>query len=192
MSELNITPEMTMEAILEVAPAAQRALFQRYHVGGCSSCGFQPSDTLGQVAKDHNILDVPEMIETIRRAQELDSNMQVDPSDVKSWLDAGEDFSFIDVRTPEELEVASIAHAEALDYNDSGKYMNLPKERKIVFTCHTGVRSLDVASYFVGHGFSNVYSMRGGIDAWSGFGNGSSCTSSGTTRKRADMGHKTI
>jgi len=167
MSELNITPEMTMEAILEVAPAAQRALFQRYHVGGCSSCGFQPSDTLGQVAKDHNILDVPEMIETIRRAQELDSNMQVDPSDVKSWLDAGEDFSFIDVRTPEELEVASIAHAEALDYNDSGKYMNLPKERKIVFTCHTGVRSLDVASYFVGHGFSNVYSMRGGIDAWS-------------------------
>ncbi len=40
----HVTPEMTMEAILEVAPAAQRALFQRYHVGGCNACGFQPEE----------------------------------------------------------------------------------------------------------------------------------------------------
>ena len=65
--DLDIRPEMTMEEILQVAPAAQRALFQRYHVGGCSACGFQPEDTLAQVAKDHNILDLKDMVETIVR-----------------------------------------------------------------------------------------------------------------------------
>lgn len=162
-----ITPDMTMERILEVAPAAQRALFQRYHIGGCSSCGFQPTDTLAQVCKDHNILDVKEVVTTITRAQDVDTKIQVEPSVVKQWLDAREDFSFIDVRTPDELAVARIAQAEALDFDNPGKYMDLPKDRRIVFTCHTGVRSLDVASYFIGHGFSRVFSLRGGIDAWS-------------------------
>jgi adenylyltransferase/sulfurtransferase len=36
-----------------------------------------------------------------------------------------------------------------------------------VFHCRSGVRSLDVAAYFIGHGFQNVFSMRGGILAWS-------------------------
>ncbi len=161
-----IRPEMTMEQILEIAPAAQRALFQRYHVGGCSSCGFQPTDTLAQVCKDHNILDVPEVIRTIQVAQEMDTNMQVEPRTVKEWLDAGAEFSFIDVRQPQEWEVARIEQAELIDYSDSARYMELPKDRRIVFACKTGQRSLDVAAYFKGHGFEQVYSMRGGLDAW--------------------------
>ncbi len=167
MSTITITPGMTMEEIMHAAPAAQRALFQRYHVGGCSSCGFQPSDTLAQVAKDHNILDVQEMIQTIVRAQELDQRIQVEPRTVKAWLEAGEDFSFIDVRTPEELEMARVEEAEPLDYDAADRYMSLPKDRKLVFLCRSGVRSLDVASYFLGHGFQQVYSVLGGILAWS-------------------------
>jgi rhodanese-related sulfurtransferase len=166
-SQIQIRASMTMEEIMAAAPAAQRALFQRYHVGGCSACGFQPTDTLAQVCKDHNILDVNEAIRTIQLAQEMDLNMQVDPREVQSWIDGREDFSFIDVRTPDEWELAKIPAAELLDYNDSGRYMDLPKERKIVFTCKNGQRSLDVAAYFKGHGFQRVYSMRGGIEAWS-------------------------
>jgi len=167
MPTITITPDMTMEQILEIAPSAQRALFQRYHVGGCSSCGFQPTDTLAQVCKDHNILDVKDVIATIQRAQELDGNIEVDVKTVKSWLDAKEDFSFIDVRTPEEWRIARIEQAELIDYDEPGKYMSLPKDRKIVFSCKSGARSLDVAAYFAGHGFKHVYSMAGGIDAWS-------------------------
>ena len=161
-----ITPEMTMEQILEAVPAAQRALFQRYHVGGCNACGFQPSDTLAQVCKERNILDVQEVIQTIQRAHELDGKVQVEPRQVKEWLDRNEDFSFIDVRQPEEIAAAAIPGAEPLDFGDPGRYMSLPKERRIVFTCRSGQRSLDVASYFIGHGFQSVHSMRGGIEAW--------------------------
>jgi len=166
MTTPTITAEMTMEEILRVFPSAQRALFQRYHVGGCSSCAFQMTDTLAQVCRDHNMLDVNEVVQHLERSHETDQRMQVEPRDVKAWLEAGEEFRFIDVRTPQEIELASIEGAEPLDFTDQGKYMNLPRDTKIVFTCKSGMRSLDVAAYFVGHGFERIYSLRGGIDAW--------------------------
>jgi rhodanese-related sulfurtransferase len=167
VTTLKIEPSMTMEQILQAAPSAQRALFQRYHIGGCSSCGFQPTDTLAQVCKDHNILDVPEVIRTIQLSEEVDGKVQVSPRQVKAWLDAGEDFSLIDVRTPEELAISKLTQAEPLDFQNPGKYMSLPKDRRIVFLCRSGMRSLDVAAYFIGHGFTNVHSMTGGILGWS-------------------------
>ena len=158
--------DMTMADILDRMPSAQRALFQRYHVGGCSACGFQPTDTLRQVCKDHNLLDTTEVINHILTSHDLDSRMQVEPKQVRAWLDAGEPLRFVDVRMPDELEHARVPEAEPLDYNDSGKYMALPKDTRFVFLCKTGDRALDVAAYFAGHGFTACYSVRGGLDAW--------------------------
>ena len=166
MNAAKITPDMTMEQILAIAPAAQRALFQRYHVGGCSACGFQPTDTLAQVCKDHNLLDLQDVIRTILRADEVDRSCQVEPTQVKAWLDAGEELTFLDVRPPGELDSAPLLEAEPLDFANSESYMALPKDRRIVFACKDGQRALDVASYFIGHGFTNVWSLRGGILAW--------------------------
>ena len=167
-TQLDIRPEMTMEAILEVAPAAQRALFQRYHVGGCSACGFQPEDTLAQVAKDHNILDIKDMIDTIVRAETMDRERQLDPAAVRTMLAGGEAFRFVDVRTPDEREGGVAEGAEFLDYDAADKYMSLPKDTTLVFICANGDRSLDVASYFLGHGFGEVYAVRGGLAAYRG------------------------
>ena len=168
MSDTAVTIEldMTMEEVLERIPSAQRALFQRYHVGGCSACGFQPTDTLRQVCKDHNLLDTNEVVQHILRSHELDQGMQVTPAQVRAWRAGSEDFRFLDVRLPQEVEAAPFPDAEPLDYGDSGKYMGLPKETKIVFACANGDRALDVAAYFAGHGFTRVYSLRGGLDAW--------------------------
>ena len=41
-----------------------------------------------------------------------------------------------------------------------------PKDTPIVTYCHHGIRSLEAASYLIGHGFTNVLSLAGGIDAW--------------------------
>jgi len=166
VTQTTIDPATTMADILETYPSAQRALFQRYHVGGCSSCGFQPTDSLAQVCKDHNLLDVNEVATHILSSHEVDQRMQIAPLKVREWLDASESFRFIDVRPSEEIQLAAIAEAEPLDFTDQGKYMNLPKETKIVFSCKSGLRSLDVAAYFAGHGFTQVFSMSGGIDAW--------------------------
>lgn len=166
---LHITPDMTMEEILAVAPSAQRALFQRYHIGGCSACGFQPTDTLAEVAKDHNLLDLKDVIATILRAETMDRERQVSPAELRGWRERGEAFRLIDVRLPDERSAAPLAPevgAEPLDYDASDQYMSLPKDTRIVFGCADGGRSLDVASYFLGHGFTAVHALRGGFNGW--------------------------
>ena len=145
MTATTITPQMTMGEILKRIPSAQRALFQRYHVGGCSSCGFQPTDTLEQVCKDHNLLDVKEVVAHLERAAEVDAKMAVEPRQVRAWLDAGERFRFIDVRQPDEIRRAAIRDAEPLDYANSEQYMELPKDTK------TGWRPLPRSCCATGH-----------------------------------------
>lgn len=166
MTRVTITPELTMGEILESYPSAQRALFQRYHIGGCSACAFQDSDTLGQVCKDHNLLDVAEVMRHIELSQEADERMQVGAPDVRGWLSDGGSLRFIDVRMDPERVEQPVPEAEPLDRANSGKYMELPKDTRIVFLCGNGDQSLDVAAYFAGHGFTEVRALAGGFEAW--------------------------
>ena len=82
-----ITRHSTMGEVLEAYPSAQRALFQRYHIGGCNSCGYQPGDTLDAVARSHNILDVGEVIAFLEDAEQLDRRIQVSPVEVAAEPD---------------------------------------------------------------------------------------------------------
>ena len=68
MSIIEITPESTMEKVLTEYPGARRALFRKYHIGGCSSCGFQMDETLGGVCERNNNLNVPEVLAEIQAA----------------------------------------------------------------------------------------------------------------------------
>ena len=43
----------------------------------------------------------------------------------------------------------------------------LPKETPLVFHCHKGGRSQAAAEHFADLGFTNVFNLAGGIDAWS-------------------------
>ena len=166
MTTTAITAEMTMGDLLEAIPAARRALFQRYHIGGCTSCAYELTDTLAEVCRNKNILDVNEVIQHLHTAQELDEKMQVEPSEVREWLAAGRDFTFMDVRTPEERGEDSIAEAEVLEFSRSSEYLAMDKKRLFVFGCEDGAKALDVAAYFVGHGFEDVRVLRGGWPAW--------------------------
>ncbi len=47
--ELKVTPEMKMSEIVAVHPQAQQVL-AGFHLGGCSSCSFDPRQSLGEVA----------------------------------------------------------------------------------------------------------------------------------------------
>ncbi|MEM6992278.1 MAG: Grx4 family monothiol glutaredoxin [Myxococcota bacterium] len=91
----------------------------------------------------------------------------VSPAEVKAMLDAGEDFWFLDVRTPSEAETASIDGAKLLTKEVFTEVMALPKDTKLVLHCHHGMRSFQAAEHFTQQGFKNVHNMAGGIDAWS-------------------------
>ena len=155
----------TMEQVTTVFPSAQRALFQKYHVGGCSSCGFQPTDTLATVAGNHG-LDVNEVVEFIKRSQEMEKEIEITPREAAELLKEGK-IKLLDVRTPEEYEIASVPGSVLADQAMAQEIMqSWPKDTAIVTMCHHGMRSLDAAAYLRGHGFTNTRSMTGGIDAW--------------------------
>lgn len=156
----------TMQQVTTVFPSAQRALFQKYHIGGCSSCGFQPSDTLAAVAMNHGA-DVNELVEHIKRSQEMEKDLEIAPGETAELLKQGK-IKLLDVRTPEEYALASVPGSVLVDQSLAQEILQTwPKDTAIVTMCHHGMRSLDAAAYLRGHGFSNTKSMSGGIDAWS-------------------------
>ena len=167
MSATVITRHSTMGEVLEAYPSAQRALFQRYHIGGCNSCGYQPGDTLDAVARGHNILDVGEVVSFLENAEQLDRRIQVSPVEVAAALASDDPPRLIDVRSTAEWELARIEGATLMTEVVAELMMSWPKDTPIVFYCHLGQRSLDAASYFAGHGFTDLRSMTGGIEAWS-------------------------
>jgi monothiol glutaredoxin len=76
--------------------------------------------------------------------------------------------TLVDVRPPEEREVAAVAIAySALEGDGLEKLMALPKDTPLAFLCHHGGRSAQAATYFAQQGFTDVYNVVGGIDAWS-------------------------
>lgn len=163
----DITTESTMADVLGAYPGARRALFRRYHIGGCGSCGFAVEEPLGQVLQRHGVASADEVIEHIKASHEQELAIQIGPRELAEWLEEPDAPRLIDVREPAEQAMAKIdgalpATGELVEEMKS----SWPRETPIVVYCHRGLRSLDAASYLIGHGFTNVRSLTGGIDAW--------------------------
>jgi monothiol glutaredoxin len=73
----------------------------------------------------------------------------------------------VDVRPADERAIAAInAPFETLDGDNRARIESLPKDTALAFLCHRGGRSAQAAAHFNALGFSNVYNIVGGIDAW--------------------------
>lgn len=92
---------------------------------------------------------------------------QLQATELKALLDSGEPLHLIDVRTPEERDLAYIEGSRLLDRAYGDYILGLPKDTRLVFQCHHGIRSQAAAEYCVWQGFTRVYNLVGGIDAWS-------------------------
>ena len=163
-----IDPNTTMAELLQAYPGAQRALFRGYHIGGCASCGFSPSETLADVCARNGSLPVDDVIATILAAHEADGKMQISPTELVDRMKLGERLPLIDVRSREEWDAVHLEGSTFFTQELMQEMLSTwPKDREFVFVCHHGIRSLDAAAFFVGHGFERVRSLAGGIDAWS-------------------------
>lgn len=156
-----------MSAVLEIFPGAQRALFRRYHIGGCSSCGFQPTETLAQVCTRNGNLDVNEVVAHILSSHEQDAKILIEPRELAAWRAQEPALRLVDVRSREEFEAVNIAGSQLLSQDVMRQIMaDGSNSRPLVIVDHQGRSGLDAAAYFLGHGLQNVRCLRGGIDAW--------------------------
>jgi Grx4 family monothiol glutaredoxin len=87
--------------------------------------------------------------------------------ELKSLRDRGEKLELFDVRTPAERQIASLPETRLLDEAARDYILGLPRDTRLVFHCHHGIRSQRAAEYFLQQGFTNVLNLEGGIDAWS-------------------------
>jgi rhodanese-related sulfurtransferase len=163
-----LDPQMTMRELLQQYPGAQRALFRRYHIGGCSSCGFQPEETLAGVCARNNQLPVGEVVEHIVASHEADLKMQLTPTELAAALKNDPETKLLDIRTREEFDAVHIEGAIFFTQELMQEILIRWDRRDLIAIIdHQGSRSMDAAAYFAGHGFENVRAVRGGIDAWS-------------------------
>lgn len=171
-SEANVTTDTIqsqspMSIVLEAFPGAQRALFRRYHIGGCSSCGFQPTETLAQVCERNGNLDVAEVLTHIQSSHEQDAKVLIEPKQLDALRQQDPAVRLVDVRSREEFEAVHIEGSALMSQDTMRQILgDGSNTRPLVIVDHQGKTALDAAAYFMGHGLQNVRCLRGGIDAW--------------------------
>jgi molybdopterin/thiamine biosynthesis adenylyltransferase/rhodanese-related sulfurtransferase len=87
--------------------------------------------------------------------------------DLKRKRDAREAIQLIDVREPFEFEIARIDGAKLIPLGQlANRLHELKRNGHTVVHCHTGMRSAQAVQMLRETGFTNVYNLEGGIDAW--------------------------
>ena len=73
----------------------------------------------------------------------------------------------LDVREPWENSVCRIEGSQFAPLQTIPQHLNdWESERDIVCICHHGGRSMHVAMFLERQGFSSVFNLTGGVDAW--------------------------
>lgn len=95
------------------------------------------------------------------------SSTDITPQDVKLMIDAGADFTLVDVREVHEYQICRIEKAQLIPLGELPKRLNeLDKNADIVMHCKMGGRSAKACDVLRANGFTKVRNMTGGILAW--------------------------
>ncbi|NPV69004.1 MAG: molybdopterin-synthase adenylyltransferase MoeB [Anaerolineae bacterium] len=87
--------------------------------------------------------------------------------EVKARLDAGDNLLILDVREPQEWAISAIPGTLRIPKGEVlSRLEELPADRDIVVHCRTGIRSADVIRMLQERGYTRLYNMAGGINAW--------------------------
>lgn len=90
---------------------------------------------------------------------------------LRDWLDAEKASApvLLDVRECWETEIGFIkdSHCLPLSKFTTTSLSHISFETPIVVICHHGIRSAMVAEWLSNQGYTQVFNLEGGIDAWS-------------------------
>ena len=139
----------------------------------CPVCGDHPS--IHELIDYHQFCGVPNPAEVAAMSEKgaeqqagYMSDTEIDAVALKARLDHGDKFQFIDVREPNEYQIASIPGAKLIPLGDVPKRVGeLDPNTEVIVHCKMGGRSAKAAEFLRQSGFKNVKNMLGGITAWS-------------------------
>ena len=91
---------------------------------------------------------------------------EITVQELKSKIDAKEDFQLIDVREEHEFETVNIG-AELIPMGTVPDHLDqISKDKPVYIHCRSGARSGNICNFLESQGYTNVYNVKGGILAW--------------------------
>ena len=110
------------------------------------------------------------ILKYIRKRKALKMIKEIDASTLEQWLADGEAV-LIDVREPDEFQSGHIQGAVSIplsSFPQTYKHENYPADKKVVFQCKAGGRSMKACQVVcdVAASKDNVYNLVGGIGSW--------------------------
>lgn len=88
--------------------------------------------------------------------------------ELQQMRERGDDHFLLDVREPDEYQVARIDGSTLIPLAEVPVRVNeIPRDRKVVVHCRSGMRSAKAVEALQGLGLTNVWNVTGGILAWS-------------------------
>lgn len=152
-----------MGSILNALPGAKRALFARYHLGGCQSCAFSNDESLADLCHRTQI-PTEEVLNHLLDSHQHDLTLLIDPKALQS---IALNVRLIDIRTREEHEAVAIQDSQFFTQDLQQQLFAGDPESRLVLYDHCGKDVLDQVAWFRGHGLKQTFGLNGGIDAWS-------------------------
>jgi sulfur-carrier protein adenylyltransferase/sulfurtransferase len=127
----------------------------------CPACGAHP--TIKKLIDYEQFCGIPA---AGHQEPAVNAN-DITPEELKRRLDAGEDLFVLDVREPNEYQIANLG-GYLIPLGDLPKRVNeLDSSREIVAHCKMGGRSAKAVDFLRQAGFKKVRNITGGITAWS-------------------------
>ena len=94
---------------------------------------------------------------------------QIRPRQLADWLsdDSRQQPVLLDVREPWEFALCSLPGAQLVPMHlIPQRFAELNPDDEIVVVCHHGGRSMQVAMFLERQGYSTLYNLMGGVEAW--------------------------
>ncbi len=129
----------------------------------CPVCGKNPTIT--------KLIDYEQFC-GLSRGEKMPANqdiVDITVEELKEKLDRKEDFVFLDVREPFEVEIAKIEGTQSIPLGQIESRISeleIFKNKEIVAHCKMGGRSRKALEILKAKGFKNLRNVVGGIDAW--------------------------
>ncbi|MEM1297532.1 MAG: rhodanese-like domain-containing protein [Verrucomicrobiota bacterium] len=98
------------------------------------------------------------------------TSLEIDPESVAQLQQASEKFVLVDCREQDEYDFCRIEGGRLIPLSQFAELATVSLtelNEPIVVYCHHGMRSLQATQFLRAKGFKTVFSMRGGIEAWS-------------------------
>jgi len=126
----------------------------------CPICSEHPTQ--------HELIDYAEFCGIPAEDENAPNDFDIQVDELKRWRDEGKDVTLLDVRTPQEFQIARLDGAKLIPLQDlPDRLGELDSAADLVVFCHHGPRSAQAVRFLRQIGFARARNLAGGIEAWS-------------------------